>query len=119
MNVSPLNIVPDGGGLPAASAVASAVTSEVMAWLGVRVSRTIGKYQTMIGNGRTTVFAISQSTHGLATDGSVFVQVSSGSAPYLVANSNVEVGVDPTDGTVTLAFAYAPKISQYRVVLIG
>jgi hypothetical protein len=75
-----------------------------------------GKYQATIGDGTTTIFTITQATHGLATDSSIHAMVLDDTSGAFVFP---DIAVNKTNGTVTLTFAAAPTTNQYRVVLVG
>lgn len=75
-----------------------------------------GKYSALVGDGSATSIAITQATHGLASNAQMHVALydaSSGSQVY------PGVSINNSNGTVTLTFAVAPTSNQYRVVLIG
>jgi hypothetical protein len=76
----------------------------------------LGKYSALIGDGSTTVIAIAQSTHRLAANGSLIVQVFDASTGNQV---QPDVSINNSNGTVTITFAVAPATNAYRVVIIG
>lgn len=79
--------------------------------------KAVGKYGPVtIGDGSSTSIAITQATHGLASDGSIaaFVRDSTTDAEVIC-----DVTVNNTNGTVTLGFATAPATNAYRVTLFG
>lgn len=73
------------------------------------------KYSATIGDGSSTAIAVTQGTHGCASDRSNVARVNDES-------TGAEVECDVTyasNGTVTFTFATAPTTNQYRVVIIG
>lgn len=75
-----------------------------------------GKYSATIGDAVATSIAITQATHGLATNAQMIValyNVSTGAQVY------TDVSINNANGTVTLDFTVAPTTNQYRVVIIG
>lgn len=75
-----------------------------------------GKYSALIGDGSSTSIAITQATHGLASNAQMAVEVydaSSGDRVY------PDISINNSNGTVTFAFAVAPSSNAYRVVLVG
>lgn len=76
----------------------------------------LGKYSQLVGNGSATSFAITQATHGLASDGTNAVatyDASTGARVY------PDESVNPANGTVTVTFGAAPATNAYRVVITG
>lgn len=75
-----------------------------------------GKYSALIGDGSTTSFAITQGTHGLASNATMDVacyNVSTGDRYYPGVNIN------DSNGTVTISFSVAPTTNQYRITISG
>jgi hypothetical protein len=73
------------------------------------------KYSATIGDGAATSIAITQATHGCASD-------RTNMAIVMDATSGAQVYPDITyggTGTVTFAFAVAPTTNQYRVNIVG
>jgi hypothetical protein len=75
-----------------------------------------GKYATTVGNGAATSFTIAQTAHGLATDGTILVQIMDAITGAVVFP---DVSIAPTTGTVTITFTVAPAANAYRALLIG
>lgn len=75
-----------------------------------------GKYTALIGDGSSTSIAITQATHGLATDSSNQVSVQDATTGQQVYCG---VTVAPGTGTVTLAFTVAPASNALRVHIFG
>lgn len=82
---------------------------------GANPART-GKYSALIGDGSATSIAITQATHGLASNGQMAVALYDASSGAQVLT---DVSINNANGTVTLTFAVAPTSNQYRVVIIG
>jgi hypothetical protein len=75
-----------------------------------------GKYTATIGDGATTAIAITQATHGLASNGSMLADcfdATTGSKVY------PDITINNTNGTVTFTFTTAPATNAYRVVIMG
>jgi hypothetical protein len=76
----------------------------------------VGKYTATIGDGAATAIAITQATHGLATNGSMH-------AECFDATTGVKVYPDITInnpmGAVTFSFTTAPAANSYRIVILG
>lgn len=75
-----------------------------------------GKYTATIGDGTSTSIAITQATHGLASNGSMQVQVFDATTGALVWP---DISINNTNGTVTFTFATAPAANAYRIILMG
>jgi hypothetical protein len=75
-----------------------------------------GKYSALIGNGSSTSIAITQATHGLASDGTIGVWVRDATSDD---EYDCGVKVNNTNGTVTLTFSVAPATNSLRVTLMG
>jgi len=75
-----------------------------------------GKYTALIGNGSATSIAVTQATHGLATDGAMVAQVFDASTGAQVL---CDVTINNANGTVTFGFAVAPTTNSLRIVIIG
>jgi hypothetical protein len=75
-----------------------------------------GKYSATIGDGSSTAVAITQATHGLATNGQMVASA------YEVSTGNqiiCDISINNTNGTVTFTFAVAPASNAIRIVIIG
>lgn len=75
-----------------------------------------GKYTALIGNNSATSFAITQATHGLASDGSMIADIYDASTGAKVL---CDISINNANGTVTYAFTNAPATNAYRIVIIG
>jgi hypothetical protein len=76
---------------------------------------TLKKYTALIGDGSSTSIAITQATHGCASDTSNIAQVYDASTNALVL-ADITVG---SGGTVTFGFATAPASNAYRAKIVG
>lgn len=75
-----------------------------------------GKYSATIGDGSSTAIAVTQATHGLATNGQMVASA------FEVATGNMiicDISINNTNGTVTFTFAVAPASNAIRIVIIG
>ncbi len=76
-----------------------------------------GLYTTLIGDGASLTYTITQGVHGLRSDQAMVVQL------YDAANYNqidADISINSTNGTVTLGFApIAPTTNAIRVVIHG
>jgi hypothetical protein len=75
-----------------------------------------GKYTATIGDGATTAIAITQATHGLATNGSMQAQCFDATTGVL---AYPDITINNTNGTVTFTFTTAPAANSYRIVIMG
>lgn len=75
-----------------------------------------GKYSATIGDGSSTSIAITQATHGLASNGQVHAQLFDASTGDLVYPG---ININNSNGTVTFSFTVAPTSNAYRVVIVG
>ena len=85
---------------------AGALTLDTANGYGVR------KYATSIGDASTTSYTV---THNLSTK-DLTVQVYDNSSPYAQVEADVE---HTSTSAVTISFAVAPTLNQYRVVVVG
>jgi hypothetical protein len=76
----------------------------------------VGKYSATIGDGATTAIAITQGTHGLASNGQMTTQCFDASTGVQVYP---DVTINNANGTVTFTFTTAPATNAYRVVIMG
>lgn len=74
------------------------------------------KYSALVGDGTSTSIAITQATHGLASNGQMLVALYDATSGDQVEPG---VNVNNSNGTVTLSFTTAPASNAYRVVIIG
>ncbi len=82
---------------------------------GTNPSRT-GKYSSLIGDGTSTSIAISQSTHGLASNGQMIAMAYDASSGDEVV---CDININNSNGTVTFSFSVAPASNSIRIVIIG
>lgn len=76
------------------------------------LSKKTGKFVKDIGDGNNTVISVE---HGLKTS-DVALTLREKAAPFRVVYTDVEI---TDDNTITLKFAKAPKLNEYRVIVIG
>lgn len=76
------------------------------------LSKKTGKFVKDIGDGNNTVISLN---HGLKTS-DVAVTLRENASPFRVVYTDVEI---TDENTVTLKFAKAPKLNEYRVIVIG
>lgn len=76
----------------------------------------VGKYSATIGDGTATAIAITQATHGLATNGQMQAQVFDATTGAMII---VDTAINNGTGTVTFTFATAPASNAYRAVVMG
>jgi hypothetical protein len=76
------------------------------------VSGAVGKYAVNVGDGTTTTFTI---THNLGTN-DVLAQVYTLASTFDMVFPDIQF---TTTNTITLIFAIAPTVNQYRVVVMG
>jgi hypothetical protein len=75
-----------------------------------------GKYSALIGDGVSASIAITQSTHGLASNAQMVVSLYDAStADQVFANVNIS----NSNGTITVSFATAPASNAIRIVVVG
>ncbi len=75
-----------------------------------------GKYTALIGDGSSTAIAVTQATHGLASNGAMIAKVYNASTGDEVI---IDININNSNGTVTFTFAVAPTSNAYRIVIIG
>jgi hypothetical protein len=75
----------------------------------------IKKYSALIGNGSSTVYTITQATHGCATDQTNVARVNNVSTGELVIIPITYA----SNGDVTVTFTTAPSTNTYRIVIMG
>jgi hypothetical protein len=76
----------------------------------------VGKYSATIGDGSSTSIAITQATHGLATNGQMIAEVYDATSGNRVV---CDISIANGTGTVTFGFSVAPASNAYRVVIMG
>jgi len=82
---------------------------------GTNPSRT-GKYSALIGNGSSTSIAVTQATHGLASNGQMIAAAYDASTGDEVL---CDISINNSNGTVTFTFSVAPASNAIRIVIIG
>lgn len=76
------------------------------------LAKKTGKFAKDIGDGNNTVMSVN---HGLKTQ-DITVTLREKAAPFRVVYTDIEI---TDENTVTLKFAKAPKLNEYRIIVIG